>query len=88
MQGAVVKNPTTSGRRSKKPGKEELKNRLQGLISEIAMHKVDERVKTHEKLKRITSLEVSTINTDTAHKKKPSIDEIIAEMEEEIARLG
>ena len=87
MQGAVVKNPSTSGKRVKKPGKDELKNRLQGLISEIALHKVDERARTNEKLKRITSLEVS-INTDTAHKKKPSIDEIIAEMEEEIARLG
>jgi hypothetical protein len=88
MQGAIVKNPSTSKRGMKKPGKEELRSNLKGLISEIAMHKVDGHVEKNNKLKRITSLEIAIISTDSAHKKKPSIDEIIAEMEAEIERLG
>ena len=69
-------------------GKEDLRNRLQGVIAEISMHKIDDRVKINEKLKKITSLEVSQINTDTAHKKKPTLEEIIEEMEAEIKKLG
>lgn len=88
MQGAVVKNPSAQARRASRPGKDELRSRLQGVIAEIAMHKVEDRVRVNERLKKITSLEISTVSTDTAHKKKPSIEEIIAEMEEEIARLG
>lgn len=88
MQGAVVKNPTAQSRRVKRTGKDELRNRLQGVIAEIAMHKVDDRIRINEKLKKITSLEVSLVSTDTAHKKKPSIEEIIQEMEVEIAKLG
>ena len=88
MQGAVIKKPTGPGRRVKRTSKEELRSRLQGVIAEIAMHKIDDRVKVNEKLKKITSLEVSIVNTDTAHKKKPTIEEIIEEMEAEIAKLG
>ena len=67
--------------------KEDLRSRLQGVLDEVSMHKIDDRVKINEKLKRITSLEVSLISTDTAHKKKPTIEEIIEEMEAEINRL-
>ena len=86
MQGAVVKNPSASGRRMRRPGKEELRGKLQGLISEIAMHKVEDHVKTNEKLKRITSLEISLIK-GTSEKKELSIDDVIAEMEAEMERL-
>ena len=61
---------------------------IQGVIADIAMHKVDDRARINEKLKKITSLEVSLVSTETAHKKKPSIDEIIEEMEAEMERLG
>lgn len=88
MQGAVVKNPSAQSRRVKRTGKEELRNRLQGVIADISMHKIDDRIKINEKLKKITSLEVSMVSTETAHKKKPTIEEIIQEMEAEMERLG
>ncbi|MGA1873933.1 MAG: hypothetical protein ACMUHY_09720 [Thermoplasmatota archaeon] len=67
--------------------KDDLRSRLRDVISDIPLTQVDDRVKVHLDLKRITSLEITGASTGTAHKKKPSIDEIMAEMEAEIERL-
>ena len=88
MQGASVRNPSAEGRKMRRMGKEDLKYRLKEVISEIPVSKVDDRVKTHLDLQRITSLEVSRVDTTTANKKKPTLEEIIAEMEAEIERMG
>jgi len=88
MQGASVRNPSAEGRRTRRIGKEDLRSKLKELISEIPVSKADERAKVNHDLRRITSLEASRIDTTTAHKKKPTLEEIIAEMEAEIERMG
>jgi hypothetical protein len=60
---------------------------LRGVISEIPIERIDDRKKVNEDLRRITSLEVSGPMTDYAHKEKPTIEEIIEEMEIEFQRL-
>ena len=88
MQGASIRNPSAEGRKMRRMGKEDLRSKLKEVISEIPVSKVDDRVKAHQDLKRITSLEAGRIDTTTAHKKKPTLEEIIAEMEAEIERMG
>jgi len=88
MQGASIRNPSAEGRKMRRMGKNDLRSKLKEVISEIPISKVDDRAKVHQDLKRITSLEASRIDTTTAHKKKPTLEEIIAEMEAEIERMG
>ncbi|MBN1389143.1 MAG: hypothetical protein JXA22_00715 [Candidatus Thermoplasmatota archaeon] len=75
-------------RPSGRPGKEELRSKLRSKISEIPLTRIDDRVKVHLDLKRITSLEIDGLDTTSSHRKRPDIDEIIAEMEAEIERMG
>ncbi|MBN1538893.1 MAG: hypothetical protein JW939_02020 [Candidatus Thermoplasmatota archaeon] len=74
--------------RSRRSGKEDLRSRLRIAISEIPLSKVDDRVRVHLDLKRITSLEIDGLDMTSSHRKIPDIDEIIAEMEAEIERLS
>jgi len=88
MQGASVRSPSAEGRKMRRMGKEDLRSKLKEVIREIPVSKVDERAKVNHDLRRITSLEASRIDTTTSNKKKPTLEEIIAEMDAEIERMG
>jgi len=80
-------DPPRSAVSSRRYGKDDLKNRLRGVISDIPIERIDDRKRVNEDLRRITSLEISGPMTDYAQKEKPTIEEIIEEMEIEFQRL-
>ncbi|MGA1866408.1 MAG: hypothetical protein ACMUFK_02945 [Thermoplasmatota archaeon] len=88
MQRNKFHNPPAGSLLSKRSGKEDLRSRLRIAISEIPLSSMDNRVKVHLDLGRITSLEIDGLDTTSSHRKVPDIDEIIAEMEAEIERLS
>lgn len=83
--------PQLRGRKSG-PTKEQLGQRLKGIISDISLDRVEERKRVNDQLMKITSLEVMDGSMDRIEKEKKtgkasSIDEIINEMEIECQRI-
>ncbi|MFO8051744.1 MAG: hypothetical protein R6V01_08620 [Thermoplasmatota archaeon] len=72
--------------------KEEMAERLKGIISEIPIERVGDRERIHEELKKISSIKVMDRSIERFEREKESgtrsdLDEIIREMELECERV-